>query len=294
MKYRIMRIVLMLITGIALIMVSGCADISDSESMSDDEVTEEEMQEDMVEDFEEETEESEDTGNGTDMMEDATQETEKETFRDTTSSSIIDPADFTDSVENIYFPLVVGTTYLYQGESDGQSTEVEIHVTDRTKDILGVTTIVVREREWEVGELIEDTQNWYASDNEGNVWYFGEYTKKYDYDAVEIVSTKGSWEAGVDGAKPGILMEADPQVNDVYQQEYYEGEAEDMAEVLSLDASVMVEYGSFDNCLQTREWTPLEPGVEERKYYARDIGLLLEEDVTEDNERLELVDIITG
>ena len=166
-----------------------------------------------------------------------------------------------------------------------------MYITDQTKEILGVTTIVVREREWEDGELIEDTFDWYANDNEGNVWYFGEDSKEYD--DGELVSTAGSWEAGVDGAKPGILVKGNPQVGDVYQQEYYEGEAEDMAEVLSLDASVTVEYGFFDNCLQTKEWTPLELGVEEHKFYASGVGILKEEAVIGGDEVLELVDIIT-
>ncbi len=207
------------------------------------------------------------------------------------SDSVINSADFTDPVDNSYFPLAVGTTFILEGESDGEDIRVEMSVTDQTKEILGVTTIVVREREWEDGELVEDTLDWYANDNEGNVWYFGEDSKEYD--DGEVASTAGSWESGVDGAEPGILMKADPKVGDVYQQEYYEGEAEDMAEVLSLDESVSVEYGSFDNCLQTKEWTPLEPGVEENKFYASGVGLLLEVAVTEGNERLELVEIRT-
>lgn len=253
-------------------------------------MTEEEIQEDMVDEPEEEADELAGEEDAEDTMEAPVQELEKETFKDPTSGSIMDTADFTDPVENTYFPLTIGTTYIYQGGDEG-SIEVEMYVTDQTKEIMGVTTMVVREREWENGELTEDSLCWYANDNEGNVWYFGEDTREYDYNAVEMISTTGSWEAGVDGAEPGILMKADPQVGDVYQQEYYKGEAEDMAEVLSLDASATVEYGSFDNCLQTKEWTALEPGVEEHKYYASGVGLLLEVAVTEGNERIELVEI---
>jgi len=290
MKYRIMRILMVLILGVALVLVSGCTDTLGPGDAPDDEMTEEEIQEDMVDEPEEEADELAGEEDAEDTMEAPVQELEKETFKDPTSGSIMDTADFTDPVENTYFPLTIGTTYIYQGGDEG-SIEVEMYVTDQTKEIMGVTTMVVREREWENGELTEDSLCWYANDNEGNVWYFGEDTREYDYNAVEMISTTGSWEAGVDGAEPGILMKADPQVGDVYQQEYYKGEAEDMAEVLSLDASATVEYGSFDNCLQTKEWTALEPGVEEHKYYASGVGLLLEVAVTEGNERIELVEI---
>ena len=274
MKHRIMGLLIVLLLGVALVMVSGCTDTS-SEDTSDEGMMEEETVETTG------TEDAEESADVDDVMEENGE----------ASDSVIDPADFTDGIPNPYFPLTVGTTFVLEGESDGEDIKVEMYVTDQTKEILGVTTTVVREKEWEDGELIEDTLDWYANDNEGNVWYFGEESREYE--DGEIVSTAGSWEAGVDGAEPGILMEADPQVGDVYKQEYYEGEAEDMAEVLSLDASVTVEYGSFDNCLQTKEWTPLEPGIEEHKFYASGVGLLLEVAVTEGDERLELVEILT-
>ncbi|SFM69032.1 hypothetical protein [Methanolobus profundi] len=275
MKYKMFKNILVLLIGMALVLVSGCADTSYSEDTPDEQVQEEAA--DMVD---------MDAQEPVDMMDDTMAED-----TDEGSDAIIDPADFTDPVGNPYFPLEAGTTFILEGESDGEDIRVEMYVTDQTKEIMGVTTMVIREREWEDGELVEDTFDWYANDNEGNVWYFGEDSKEYD--DGELVGTAGSWEAGVDGAEPGILMKADPQIGDVYQQEYYEGEAEDMAEVLSLDASVTVEYGSFDNCLQTKEWTPLEPGIEEHKYYASGVGLLKEESVTEGDEMLELVDITT-
>lgn len=275
MKYKMIRNVVVLLIGVALIMVSGCTDTSYSEDMPD-----EEMQEDVVDAADMDAEEP------ADMMDDGMEET-----MDEASDHVIDLADFTDPVDNPYYPLEVGTTFVLEGESDGEDIRVEMYVTDQTKEIMGVTTMVIREREWEDGELVEDTFDWYANDNEGNVWYFGEDSKEYD--DGEIVSTAGSWEAGVDGAEPGILVQGDPQVGAVYQQEYYEGEAEDMAEVLSLTASVTVEYGSFDNCLQTKEWTPLEPGVEENKYYASGVGILKEEAVVGGDEVLELVEITT-
>ena len=127
---------------------------------------------------------------------------------------------------------------------------------------------------FEDGELIEDTLDWYAQDVAGNVWYLGEDTAEYENGV--IVSTAGSWEAGVDGAQPGIIMLADPQVGDVYRQEFYAGEAEDLAEITALTGSVSVEGGSWsgDEVLVTEEWTPLEPEVRERKTYALGVGVV--------------------
>jgi len=204
----------------------------------------------------------------------------------------IDPADFVDRVDNRYFPLTPGTTFVYEGETeDGEAVRVEDYVTHETKQVLGVTCVVVRNRVIENGDLVEETFDWYAQDKDGDVWYFGEDAKEYE--AGVVVSTEGSWEAGVDGAMPGIIMEANPQAGDLYRQEYYEGEAEDMAEVLSLTESASVTYGSFDNLLMTREWTPLEPGVVEHKYYAPGVGLILEVMVEGGSERVELMEITT-
>lgn len=203
----------------------------------------------------------------------------------------IDPANFVDEIDNPYFPLEPGTTFVYEGEEGDTTIDVEISVTNQTKEVMSVNTTVVRETEWEDGELVEETYDWFAQDIEGNVWYFGENSTEYE--DGEVVSTEGSWEAGVDGAKPGIIMQADPQIGDTYRQEYYEDEAEDMAMVISLDENVTVPYGAFENCLVIREWSPLEPGIEENKYYATDVGLLLERTVRGGNATLELVDITT-
>jgi hypothetical protein len=180
----------------------------------------------------------------------------------------IDPAEFTTSIDNEYFPMKPGTIFLYEGGTEHS----EMTVTSETKKVMGVECIVVDHREWEGGQLIEKTYDWFAQDKEGSVWYFGEDTKEYDNG--EVVSTEGSWEAGVNGAKPGIVMPADPKVGHSYRQEYYPGEAMDMARVLSFDASVKVPYGSFDHVLETREWTPLQPGFSEKKYYVRGVGPL--------------------
>jgi hypothetical protein len=180
----------------------------------------------------------------------------------------IDSAEFTTTIDNEYFPLEPGTTFVYEGGAQ----HGEMTVTSDTKRVMGVECVVVDHKEWENGKLIERTYDWFAQDNEGTVWYFGEDTKEYENG--EVVSTKGSWEAGVDGAKPGIIMPADPKVGESYHQEYYPGEAMDMAKVLSLNASVTVPYGSFDHALETREWTPLQPGFSEKKYYVRGVGPL--------------------
>jgi hypothetical protein len=180
----------------------------------------------------------------------------------------IDPADFTTKIDNEYFPMKPGTTFIYEGGTE----RGEMTVTHHTKKVMGVECIVIDHKEWDGGKLIERTYDWFAQDKEGTVWYFGENTKEYENG--EVVSTKGSWEAGVDGAKPGIIMQADPKVGQSYHQEYYPGEAMDMARVLSFDASVKVPYGSFDHVLETKEWTPLQPGFSEKKYYARGVGPL--------------------
>jgi hypothetical protein len=181
----------------------------------------------------------------------------------------IDPAEFTATIDNEYFPLKPGTTFVYEG---GGAEHSEMSVTHDTKKVMGVECVVVEDKEWEGDMLIERTYDWFAQDKEGNVWYFGEDTKEYENG--KVVSTKGSWEAGVDGAKPGIIMQADPKVGQSYRQEYYPGEAMDMARVLSFSASVTVPYGSFDHVLETKEWTPLQPGFFEKKYYVRGVGPL--------------------
>jgi len=145
-------------------------------------------------------------------------------------------------------------------------------VTSEAKKIMGVECVVVDDRGYEAGTLIEKTYDWYAQDKKGNVWYFGEDSKEYENG--KVVSTKGLWEAGVDGAKPGIIMQANPKMGQSYHQEYYEGEAMDMARVLGSNASVTVPYGSIHHVLETKEWTPLQPGFSEKKYYVRGVGPL--------------------
>lgn len=192
----------------------------------------------------------------------------------------IDPNDFVsaDMSGNDYFPLIPLKTYTYEGvDEDNESVRVEEAYLDETKVVMGVTCRVVRAREWINDALVEDTFDWYAQDIHGNVWYFGEDTKEIE--DGEVVSTEGSWEAGVDGALPGIIMHANPIPGVWYRQEYFKGEAEDVAQILSLHESVSVSFGTFADCLQTAEWNVLEPGVVEHKFYAPGIGLVKVETV---------------
>jgi hypothetical protein len=150
-----------------------------------------------------------------------------------------------------------------------------VSVTDRTKVILGVTTTVVHDQVFSAnGDLAEDTFDWYAQDRFGNVWYFGEDTAEYANGKVS--STKGSWEAGVGGAQPGVVMLAQPTVGESYHQEFLRGEAEDVGTVVAIDDRVSVPYGSFDHVLVTEDTTPLEPQILEHKFYAPGIGVVLE------------------
>jgi hypothetical protein len=179
----------------------------------------------------------------------------------------IDPANFVATIDNPFFPLQPGTKWTYGGDE-----KVVVTVTADTKLILGVAATVVRDQVFVGGKLEEDTFDWFAQDRQGNVWYFGEQTAEYTNGKVS--STKGSWTGGVDGAQPGIVMLAQPRVDDAYRQEYLAGEAEDLAKVTALSGKVTVPAGAYGDVLVTEEWTPLEPAIRERKIYARGIGLV--------------------
>ena len=183
----------------------------------------------------------------------------------------LDPADFTTDIDNPYWPMPKGARWVYLSDAE----RIVVEVTDRRKKIAGVEALVLRDTVYQRdgGGFVEVTDDWYAQDTEGNVWYLGEDTKEYKNG--EVTSTKGSWEHGVDGAYAGIIMPAKPRPGLVYRQEYYEGEAEDEGRVLSVDERVTVPFGSFDGVVQTEDTTPLEPGVVEYKYYARGVGHVL-------------------
>jgi len=203
---------------------------------------------------------------------------------------IINPDDFVSQVDNAYFPLVPGTTFVYEGVSEDGFERNEMAVTNQTKEIVGVTCTVVWDRVWLNGSLVEETYDWYAQDKNGSVWYFGEDSKEIENGVV--VSTEGSWEAGVGGAKPGIILMGQSVVGEVYRQEYLKGEAEDMAEVLTLNATASVPSMTYTNCLQTKEWTPLEPGIVESKFYALGVGLVKETTIEGGTGYMDLIDIL--
>jgi hypothetical protein len=210
--------------------------------------------------------------------------------QETRSLPEFDPGRFVNEVDNKFFPLTPGTTMFYEGESDGVPTSDVFRVTHQKEQILGVDCVVVRDQAYEAGVLVEDTLDWFAQDADGNVWYFGEDSKELD-EFGNVISTAGSWRAGENGALPGIIMLADPRKGDRYQQEFAEDVAEDMAQVISVDEAVSVEYGDFEGVLVTREWSPLERGVVEHKYYAEGVGFVLGIMVKGGDEVLELVDV---
>ena len=182
------------------------------------------------------------------------------------------PSDFVATVDNPFFPLTPGASWHYEGGGE----VVDVVVLGQTKEIMGVSAIVVQDTVTVDGVLLEDTYDWYAQDTAGNVWYLGEDSTSYEGGTT---SKDGSWEWGVDGALPGIVMQASPQVGQTYRQEFYLCEAEDEAEIQALDESVSVAAGDFSGCLKTREYTRLEPDVNENKYYADGVGLVLEVDI---------------
>ena len=207
-------------------------------------------------------------------------------------SVTVDPADFVPEIDNDRLPLSPGSKWVYESTGGEELERIEVVVTDEQRIVMGVSTTVVRDTVTVDGELVEDTYDWYAQDDEGNVWYFGEETAEYE--DGEIVSTAGAWEAGVDGALPGIAMQASPTVGDSYRQEYYPGEAEDMAEVVQTGVSGEVAFGAFDDLIVIEEWTPLEPDVVEEKSYAPGVGVVLETTVQGGSGRIELISFTPG
>jgi hypothetical protein len=197
---------------------------------------------------------------------------------------------FVECVDNPYFPLIPEAEYRYETETDEGIEETVVMVTEETKRILGIQATVVRDTVSMDGELIEDTFDWFAQDDRGNVWYLGEDTKEYE--DGEVVSTEGSWEAGVDGAVAGIIMLGNPREGDAYRQEYFKGEAEDLGAVLSLAERVSVPAGSFEDVLMTADENPLDPELE-HKFYAPGVGLVRVEKV-DGGEETVLVRFVKG
>jgi hypothetical protein len=204
----------------------------------------------------------------------------------------IDPANFVEAIDNPHLPLKVGSRWVYEGRSEGEVERTEVVVTDQRRTVMGVQVTVVRDTVRVDGDIVEDTFDWFAQDRDGTVWYFGEESK--DYEDGKAVSTEGSWEAGVDGALPGIVMPGDPRVGFAYRQEYFKGEAEDMGEVIRVNQRTSVAFGSFGDVVVTRDWNPLEPDVIEEKYYAPGVGMVLEKVIAGGDERAELVEHTAG
>ena len=201
----------------------------------------------------------------------------------------IDPANFTTKIDNPFYPLKPGKVYTYQGVTDAGQELNTVEVTHSTRVLMGVTCVEVIDTVLTNGELEERTHDWFAQDKRGNVWYFGEDVKEYANGVV--VSTAGSWLAGVNGGLPGIVMEANPQVGDQYRQEYLKGVAQDVAEVLNLDGIATVPAGAFTGCVVTKDFSQLERKVIENKWFARDIGLVKSMNVKGGTDTAELVSV---
>ena len=200
---------------------------------------------------------------------------------------------FSPNVTNTWFPLRPGSVYHYRGVKDGQPSRDVMTVTHRTKMIDGARCVTVSDLLYLRGRLGERTTDYYTQDAKGNVWYFGEKTAELDAQG-HVTSTSGSWMAGVHGAKPGIFMFAHPRPGLSARQEYLKGEAEDHFAVVSMRQTAAVPYGTFRGAMLTKEWTTLEPGVIDHKYYVRGIGTVLEQTVKGGNERNELVSFRRG
>ena len=203
----------------------------------------------------------------------------------------LDPASFTADVDNRYWPMKPGTRWTYREiDEEGKEVVVVVTVTSETKEISnGITAIVVRDTVSEDGAIVEDTFDWYAQDADGNVWYMGEDTAEFEDGKVK--TKKGSWEAGVDGALPGVIVPAEPLDDMAYRQEYYAGEAEDNGEVLAVGEQVEVPAGHYTDVLVTKDTVGLKPDVLELKFYAPDMGPVLALGISGGGGREELVKV---
>jgi hypothetical protein len=201
---------------------------------------------------------------------------------------VLHPSDFVPRVDNPWFPLKPGSKWFYRGRDDQGRFADKMRVRHKRKKILGVYTTIVHDVVLRHGKRREVTNDWYAQDRRGNVWYFGENTKELNRHG-RVVSREGSWKAGRDGAQVGVLFPGDPRVGQTARQEYYEGHAEDHFKVLDIDAPVKTPVVSSRHAVRTKEWTPLEKGVVDNKYYVRGYGDVKEKMVKGGTERLRLV-----
>src|SRR5919108_4078288 len=207
---------------------------------------------------------------GSDSSSGASSASQESTLPRGSEPANLDPAEFTTRIDNPYWPLAPGSKWVYREVENGVVQRVEVTVTNRTKVVDGVTARVVHDVVTTHGQPVEKTFDWYAQDSAGNVWYLGEDTQEYD--KGKVVSTAGSWQAGVGRAEAGVIMPAQPEVGLSYRQEYDPGNAEDRARVTNVDAKARVPFGSFDGVLQTKDVNPLETNFVESKYYAKGVG----------------------
>ena len=201
----------------------------------------------------------------------------------------IDPADFTNVITNEYFSLPVGKKMIYEAETEDGLERIEIEIESGTMTILGVETLIYRDRVYVDGELVEDTRDYLAQDSDGNVWYFGEEVDNFENGVLK--DHAGSFIAGEDGAKPGIWIKAEHTVGDSYRQEYYPGEAEDIRNVVAVDQTVTTELATYTGCVQFFDWTPLDPDSREHKYHCPEVGALVLAEHLVDEERTELIEV---
>ena len=199
----------------------------------------------------------------------------------------INPSDFTTKITNKYFSLPVGKKMIYEADTEEGLERIEIEIENETRNILGVETIVYRDRVYLDGVLVEDTKDYLAQDKQANVWYFGEDVNNYE--GGKLKDHAGSFIAGIDGAKPGIWLKGDQVVGDSYKQEYYRGEAEDMRDVVALNQTVTTKLATYTNCVKVYDWTPLDPKSREHKYYCPEAASLVLNENLEDGKRAELV-----
>jgi hypothetical protein len=192
---------------------------------------------------------------------------------DAAAPTAVDAHDFVRHITNPYLPWRPGSVWVYRGTKDGVSQRDVVTVLHRTTSIVGITATIVSDVATHHGRVLERTHDWYAQDRAGNVWYLGERTAAYEGGTVD---TSGSWRAGVGGAQPGIVMTASPQVGDTHRQEYWPGQAEDQYWLVDLGQRVSVPLGTYTHAALTLEWSRLEPGVIDRKYYVRGIGVVEE------------------
>jgi hypothetical protein len=219
-------------------------------------------------------------------------------------SAVIDPGDggdyhpalaatdAVDVIDNTYLPLRTGSMWRYEGDGENGHEVTEIVVTADRKMIMGISAVVVHDTVTVDGEVLEDTYDWYTQDRDGNVWYLGEATQEFE--DGKVVSTEGSWEAGVDGALPGIVMPASPTVGAAFRQEFYASHAEDLMKITGMGSALAVTAGSYSDVVTTNEWTPLQPETIEEKSYAPGVGMVRETVISGGTGTTELVAFTPG